>query len=193
MKQPDKDNMVWIDMEMTGLDPEKDGILEMATIVTDSQLNIIAEGPNLVIHQPEKTLRAMDDWNRKHHGKSGLLKAVRKSKITLRKAEQLSLDFIKKYCVPQESPLCGNSVHQDRRFLIRYMPKMDAYLHYRHVDVSTVKTLIRRWYPKGKSAPHKKDSHRALNDIRESIEELRFYRKHYFRPVRRSFKFFLKP
>mgnify|MGYP003811868561 CR=1 FL=1 len=179
-----------MDMEMTGLDPEKDGILEIATIVTDSELNVLAEGPHLIIHQPAKVLRRMDDWNRKHHGKSGLLKAVRKSKITLKKAEQLSLSFIKEHCVPQESPLCGNSIHQDRRFLIRYMPKIDAFLHYRHVDVSTVKTLVRRWYPKGKSAPRKKDSHRALDDIRESIEELKFYRKHYFRPgqrLKRSF------
>ena len=176
-----KNNLVWLDMEMTGLDPEKEQILEMATIVTDGQLNILAEGPRLAIRHPEAILKRMDDWNQKHHQKSGLLEEVRNSKITAKKAEKVTLDFVKEYCLPGKSPLCGNAIHHDRRFLIRYMPKLNHYLHYRHVDVSTLKCLIRLWYPKNKTMPKKKSSHRALSDIRESIEELRFYRETYFK------------
>lgn len=183
MSQIKKENLVWIDMEMTGLNPEQDGILEIATIITDGDLNILAEGPNLIVHQSDGLLARMDDWNRKQHRRSGLTAKVRRSRITVKKAEKLTLDFIKHYSIPQESPLCGNTVHHDRRFLIKYMPKLDAYLHYRNIDVSTVKSLVRRWYPSGKKPPAKKEAHRALDDIRESVEELRFYRKHYFRPT----------
>jgi oligoribonuclease len=176
-----KDNMVWIDMEMTGLDPEKEGIIEVASIVTDKDLNIIDEGPDLVIKQPEKLMKAMDSWNQKHHGSSGLRDAVKKSKINVKKAEKKTLEFIKKYCVPHKNCLCGNSIYQDRRFIIKYMPRLDEFLHYRMIDVSTIKELVRRWYPKDKGLPQKSESHRALADIRESIEELRYYRKHYFK------------
>ena len=175
-----KHNMVWIDMEMTGLDPEKEGIIEIATLMTDSELNVLAEGPDLVIHQPAKLLKKMDAWNQKQHKKSGLIDAVKKSKVTLKKAERLTLQFIKQYCLRKKSPLCGNAVHHDRRFLIKYMPKIEAFLHYHIIDVSTIKDLVKMWYPKNKALPKKKDSHRALADIYESLEELRFYRKNYF-------------
>jgi oligoribonuclease len=176
-----KDNLVWIDLEMTGLDPEKEGIIEMATIVTDKNLNILAEGPNLVIKQPARLLARMDDWNQKQHGKSGLLEKVKKSKVTVRAAEKKTLRFIRKYCVAKKTALAGNSVYHDRRFIIRYMQELDKFLHYRLIDVSTLKDLVRRWYPKNKSAPKKRETHRALDDIRESIEELRYYRKTYFK------------
>jgi len=175
-----KDNMVWLDMEMTGLDPDQERIIEAAVIITDKDLNILAEGPDLVIHQPNTVLKKMDDWNQNQHSKSGLINAVKKSKVTVRKAEEKILQFIKKYCMEGKSSLCGNSIHHDRRFLIRYMPRVNKYLHYRHIDVSTVKSLVRNWYPKNKELPKKEETHRALNDIRESIEELRFYRDHYF-------------
>lgn len=172
--------LVWLDMEMTGLDPQKEGIIEMATIITDSQLNILEEGPNLVIHQSQVLLQDMDPWNTKHHEKSGLLEEVRKSKITVKQAEKLTLEFIKNYCAPKKSPLCGNSVHHDRRFLEFHMPEIHEYLHYRHIDVSTVKSLAKFWYPKVKF-PKKNNAHRALDDIRESIEELKDYRKKFFK------------
>lgn len=175
-----RNNMVWIDMEMTGLDPERERILEIATVVTDGNLNILAEGPDLVIHQPTSFLKGMDEWNQKHHVSSGLIEAVKVSDMTVKRAEQLTLDVIKQYCNPKKAPLCGNSVHHDRRFLAKYMPKIDGYLHYRHVDVSTLKALIARWYPKDKEPPKKKN-HRALSDIRESIAELKFYRERYFK------------
>lgn len=173
--------MVWIDMEMTGLDPEKEGIIEIATIVTDKQLNVLAEGPELVVHQPLKLLKKMDAWNQKQHKKSGLIEAVKKSKVTVRQAEKKTLDFVKEHCVAGKATLCGNAVYHDRRFLVKYMPKLNAFLHYRLVDVSTVKGLIRRWFPKNKELPKKGDAHRALADIRESIEELRFYKETYFK------------
>lgn len=176
-----KNNFVWIDMEMTGLDPLKEGIIEIATIITDSELNVVAEGPNLVVKQSEKLLEGMDSWNKKHHGKSGLLDEVRKSRVTLAKAEIETMKFVRRYCYKSMAPLCGNSIHHDRKFIARYMPKLDAYLHYRHIDVSTIKALVKNWYPKGKSLPRKKTAHRALDDILESIEELKFYRKHYFK------------
>lgn len=180
-KKEEKNHMVWIDMEMTGLDPKKEGIIEIATLVTDSQLNIVAEGPNLVVHQPDRILKKMDAWNRKHHGRSGLTAAVKASKITVKKAEKLTLDFLKEFCAPKKAVLCGNSVHQDRRFIVQYMPRLDKFLHYRLVDVSSIKDLVKRWYPKNKEMPKKNENHRALDDIRESVEELRFYRKHYFK------------
>lgn len=173
--------MVWIDLEMSGLDPEKESIIEIATLITNGELDIIAEGPNLVIHQPPRLLKAMDAWNQKQHAKSGLIELVKNSKITLKKAEKLTLDFIKQYCFPKKASLCGNAVYHDRRFIIKYMPKLDAFLHYRMVDVTTLKILVEQWYPKNKEIPKKKDSHRALDDIRESIEELRFYRENYFK------------
>ena len=176
-----KDNLVWIDMEMTGLDPEKEGIIEIATIVTDKGLTIIEEGPDIVIRQPRKLLKAMDAWNQKQHGKSGLLEQVKHSKVSVRKAEQLTLEFIRKFCVPGKTSLCGNAVYHDRRFIIKYMPRLDEFLHYRLVDVSTIKELVRRWYPKAKEAPEKSKNHRALSDIRESIAELQYYRKHFFK------------
>ena len=177
-----RNNMVWIDMEMTGLDPEKERIIEIATIITDGSLNVLAEGPDLVIHQPASILKGMDEWNQKHHEKSGLIQAVKESAMTVKRAEELTLEIIKEFCNPKKAPLCGNSIHHDRRFLARYMPTLEAYLHYRHVDVSTLKALVARWYPKDKDkVPPKGKSHRALADIRESIEELKFYRERYFK------------
>ncbi len=176
------DRMIWIDLEMTGLEPDVNRILEAAVLVTDGNLEIVAEGPNLVVHQPEEILAGMDDWNQKHHGASGLIKRVRASTLTEAEAEQQLLEFVKAHVGSRESPLAGNTVHQDRRFLARYMPTFEQYLHYRIVDVSSVKELVARWYPQAYSArPVKKGSHRALDDIRESIEELRFYRKVAFR------------
>ena len=177
----DKDNMIWIDMEMTGLDPEKERIIEIASIVTDKHLNILAEGPNLVVRQPMTLLKKMDAWNQKQHKKSGLLDEVRKSKITVKQAERATLDFLKPYCVAGKTTLCGNAIYHDRRFLIKYMPRLNRFLHYRLVDVSTIKEIVRRWYPKNKEIPQKGDRHRALADIRESIEELRFYKETYFK------------
>lgn len=174
--------LVWLDLEMTGLDPKKERIIEMATIVTDSDLNILAEGPNIVINQSKKLLKKMDDWNQKQHKKSGLLDLVKTSRISEKKAEKETLEFLKTYCEPQKSPLCGNSIHHDRKFLAAYMPKLNEFLHYRHIDVSTLKALSQWWYAKLKQ-PKKKECHRALDDIRESIEELKFYREHIFKPA----------
>ena len=177
-----KDNMVWIDMEMTGLEVERERIIEMASIVTDKNLNILEEGPNLAIHQPNKILNSMDEWNQKHHKGSGLVDQVKASKITVKKAEKITMDFLKHYCLPGKSVLCGNAVHHDRRFISKYMPKLDKFLHYRHIDVTTLKVLIKWWYQKkNKEAFKKKDKHRALDDIRESIAELKFYREHFFK------------
>ncbi|MEM7608710.1 MAG: oligoribonuclease [Myxococcota bacterium] len=176
------DRLVWIDMEMTGLDPDADRILEIASLVTDGELNIVAEGPELVVSQPDERLDAMDAWNTKHHGESGLTERVRASTITESEAEAQTLEFLRAHCADGAAPLCGNSVHQDRRFISRYMKGLDAFLHYRHIDVSTVKELGRRWYPAayGKR-PAKVGSHRALDDIRESVQELRYYRTAFFR------------
>ncbi|MBI3786200.1 MAG: oligoribonuclease [Deltaproteobacteria bacterium] len=176
-------HLVWMDLEMTGLDADRDTILEIATLVTNEQLEIIAEGPVLAIGHPQTTLDAMDDWNRKHHGASGLTQRVLDSTISMAAAEAQTLEFIKGYCPARTSPLCGNSIWQDRRFLVRCMPQLEAYLHYRVVDVSTLKELVKRWYPAGPKPPEKKHAHLALDDIRESIEELRFYRARYFRAV----------
>lgn len=181
MSPIDPNLLVWMDLEMSGLDPDRNTILEIATIVTDGDLHIIAEGPVLAVHHPAALLDAMDDWNREHHGASGLSARVGSSSLSMQDAEQQSLDFVKRHCPERSSPLCGNSIHQDRRFLARYMPRLDAYLHYRNVDVSTIKELVRRWYPNGPQPPEKKHAHLALDDIRESIEELRFYRQHVFR------------
>lgn len=174
-------NLIWIDLEMTGLDPNKERIIEIATLVTDSDLNVIAEGPELVIHQSDELLSAMDAWNRKHHGDSGLTERVRESTTSESEAEAQTIAFLSEHCLARQSPLCGNSVHQDRRFLERYMPELEAFLHYRHIDVSTIKELAKRWYPSayGKQ-PNKASSHRALDDIRESLDELRYYRSAVF-------------
>jgi oligoribonuclease len=176
------DVLVWLDMEMTGLDPQRERIIEVATILTDGQLNEIATGPELVIHQPDEILAAMDEWNKSHHGSSGLIERVKASTVTEAEAEEQTIAFINAHVPAKERPvLAGNSIHQDRRFIRRYMPAMEKRLHYRMVDVSTIKELARRWFPaliaKQKA---KKETHRALDDIRESIEELRFYKAHVF-------------
>ena len=174
--------LVWMDLEMTGLDPERDRILEIAALITDAQLQVVAEGPNLVVHQPDELLAAMDEWNTQHHGESGLTERVRSSTVSERDAEEAVLAFLAEHCAPQTVPLAGNSVHQDRRFLRRYMPTVDAFLHYRIVDVSTVKELGRRWYPEAYARrPQKNATHRALDDIQESIAELRYYREAFFK------------
>ena len=175
-------SLVWIDMEMSGLDVSKEHILEIAVLITDGDLEIIAEGPSIVIHQPDGVLDGMDQWNRSHHGQSGLVDRVRTSTVTDAEAEASVLDFLKQHIKERSAPLAGNSVHQDRRFLAKYMPAIDAFLHYRIVDVSSVKELVGRGYPEAYSQrPGKKATHRALDDIRESIEELRYYRRVAFR------------
>ena len=178
------DYLVWIDMEMTGLDPERERVIELAAIITDKDLVIVAEGPELVVHQSEEILGAMDDWNKKHHGGSGLVERVRASTISDADADAAVVAFIDAHVPAAERPvLAGNSIHQDRRFINRYLPALDRRLHYRMVDVSTVKELARRWYPAlYDSRPAKRESHRALDDIRESIDELRFYRQTVFLP-----------
>ncbi len=173
--------LVWVDMEMTGLNPLRDHVLEIATLITDNDLNILAEGPEFVVHQSQELFNLMDDWNKEHHTKSGLWKKVIESNISLKDAESLTLDFIKKYCRERKSPLCGNSIWQDRRFLCHHMPILESYLHYRCIDVSTLKELTLRWYPKDKPNQEKKSAHRAMDDIRESIEELKYYRKHFLK------------
>jgi len=181
MSEPSDTHLVWMDLEMSGLEPERNTILEIATIITDAELQILAEGPVLAIHQPDSLLEQMDEWNREHHGASGLTARVRASQHSIADAERETLSFIRQYCPERSSPLCGNSIHQDRRFLVRYMPQLDAYLHYRNIDVSTVKELVRRWYPNGPQPPEKKHAHLALDDIRESIAELQFYRQNMFK------------
>ncbi|XP_004585145.1 oligoribonuclease, mitochondrial [Ochotona princeps] len=174
--------MVWVDLEMTGLDIEKDQIIEMACLITDSDLNILAEGPNLIIKQPDELLDSMSDWCKEHHGKSGLTKAVKESTITLQQAEYEFLSFVRQQTPPGLCPLAGNSVHADKKFLDKYMPQFMKHLHYRIIDVSTVKELCRRWYPEEyEFAPKKAASHRALDDISESIKELQFYRNNIFK------------
>lgn len=174
-------NLVWMDLEMTGLDPQNDRILEVATIVTDSQLNVLEEGPVLAIHQDEAVLRAMDDWNTRTHGSSGLLKRVRASSLTESDAEAVTMEFVRKYVPAGASPLCGNSICQDRRFLARLMPRLEEYLHYRNLDVSTLKELARRWAPNLADSFKKANTHQALEDIRESIRELQFYREYFIK------------
>lgn len=178
-------DIVWMDLEMTGLDPQKDQILEIATLITDFQLNVIATGPELVLHQPLETLEAMDPWNREHHRGSGLWDRALASNITAPEAEQLTLDFLTAHTAENKHPLAGNSIWQDRRFLVRYMPRIHTHLHYRLIDVSTIKELAKRWYPEIKT-PAKKNHHRAMDDIRESIEELQFWRTSLFRPQNRA-------
>ena len=174
-------HLVWMDLEMTGLDPKNCVIIEIASLVTDKELNLVAQGPSLVIHQPQSVLDTMDDWNKKHHGESGLIEAVQKSTITLAEAEKQTLDFIAQYTKAKCSPLCGNTIYQDRRFLIEYMPDLESHLHYRLVDVSTIKELVKRWYGPEFQSPQKKQKHKALDDILETVEELKYYRKMVFK------------
>ena len=175
------DNLVWIDLEMTGLDPDRDHIIEIATIVTDAQLNLIAEGPVIAIHQPEPVLSGMDDWNRRTHGESGLTERVRRSPFSAIDAELKTLDFLQQHAAAGASPMCGNSICQDRRFLAREMPALEKFFHYRNLDVSTLKELARRWAPDVLAGLQKTSKHLALDDIRESIEELRYYRQSLFK------------
>lgn len=177
----DKQNLIWIDLEMTGLDPEKEKIIEIATIVTDKDLNILAEGPVLAIHQTEQLLNKMNDWCQKTHSANGLISRVQQSKLTERAAELQTLDFLKKWVPKGVSPICGNSVAQDKRFLFKYMPELADYFHYRHLDVSTLKELANRWKPQVLKGFEKKNTHLALDDIRESIAELRYYRENFIK------------
>lgn len=173
-------HLIWIDLEMTGLDPDKDRIIEIATIVTDADLNILAEGPVLAIHQSDEILNGMDEWNTRQHGGSGLTARVRASTVTERAAELQTLEFLRQYVPAKASPICGNSICQDRRFLWRHMPKLEAFFHYRNLDVSSVKELAVRWYPELVKGIRKNSTHLALDDIRDSINELRYYRDHFF-------------
>lgn len=174
------DHLIWIDLEMTGLDPQSDRIIEIATLITDAQLVILAEGPMLAIRQSPSVLAAMDEWNRKQHSQSGLLERVRASRIDEREAARQTLEFLSRYVPKGKSPMCGNSICQDRRFLARWMPELEAYFHYRNLDVSTLKELARRWYPGLTKGFSKNSSHLALDDIRESVAELRYYRDRLF-------------
>ena len=173
-------NLIWIDLEMTGLDTDNDLIIEIATIITDEQLAIIAEGPMIAIHQSDEILSAMDEWNTNQHTQSGLVARIKESNYTVEDAESLTLDFVKKFVPERASPMCGNSICQDRRFMHRLMPRLENYFHYRNFDVSTVKEAVKRWYPNG-PVFNKESSHLAMDDIRDSINEMRFYREHYFR------------
>ena len=177
----DLQHLIWIDLEMTGLNPDSDLIIEIATVVTDKDLNILAQGPVLAVHQSDEALAAMDDWNQKHHGGSGLIDRVKASTINAAKAERLTIEFLKQWVPENTSPICGNSIGQDRRFLYRYMPKLESYFHYRNIDVSTLKELAARWAPQVKEGFNKESTHQALQDIIESIEELRYYREHFIK------------
>jgi oligoribonuclease len=170
------DNLIWIDLEMTGLNPDADRIIEIATIVTDKHLETLAEGPVIAVHQPDAVLDAMDEWNTSHHNASGLVERVRASRYDEDKAARETLDFLRQHVDPGMSPMCGNSICQDRRFLWRYMPELEAFFHYRNLDVSTLKELARRWSPALLGGFSKQNRHLALDDIRESIQELRYYR-----------------
>jgi oligoribonuclease len=177
----DQNNLVWIDMEMTGLNPDTDRILELAVVITDSQLNAVATAPVLVVHQPDETLAAMDDWNRSTHGRTGLIDKVKASILTEAGAEDTLLAFVSEHVPSRTSPLCGNSICQDRRFLARHMPRLEAYLHYRNLDVSTLKELARRWRPEISKGMAKQGKHEALADIHESIDELKYYREKFLK------------
>ncbi len=172
-------NLIWIDLEMTGLDPEKERIIEIATIVTDAELNILAEGPVLAVSQPQSLLDDMDEWNTRQHHQSGLVKRVQESLVTEADAEQQTIAFLRQYLDPGKSPMCGNSICQDRRFLYRYMPELAEFFHYRNLDVSTLKELVKRWRPQLMNGAKKESKHLALDDIKDSIEELAYYRQHF--------------
>lgn len=178
--RPDERRLVWLDMEMTGLHPDIDRIIEVAMVVTDSELNVLAEGPVLAIHQPDAVLDAMDKWNQSTHGKSGLIDRVRASRITEAEAQRTLLAFMRAWVPEGKTPMCGNSIGQDRRFMARYMPELEAYFHYRNLDVSTIKELAKRWAPGVYKSFKKRGAHTALADIQESIDELRHYRKYFF-------------
>ena len=171
-------NLIWVDLEMTGLDTTTDYIIEIATIVTDPQLNILEEGPVIAIHQPDEILNKMDDWNTRQHNQSGLVERVKNSQYGVAEAESLTIEFLQKFVPAGKSPMCGNSICQDRRFMHRLMPKLEEYFHYRNLDVSTLKELMKRWAPE-KPAYDKKATHLALDDIRDSINELKHYREHF--------------
>lgn len=177
----DASNLIWIDLEMTGLNPEHDRIIEMAIIVTDSDLNIIAESPVFAIHQSDALLDGMDEWNTSHHNSSGLVKRVKESCVNEENAQTAMIEFLKKYVPEGKSPMCGNSVWQDRRFLSRYMPELEKYFHYRLIDVSTLKELALRWAPKVYNGVQKESKHLASDDIKDSINELRYYREHFIK------------
>jgi len=177
----DSQHLIWIDLEMTGLNPDTDLIIEIATIVTDKDLNILAQGPVIAVHQSDAALAAMDDWNQLHHGQSGLIERVKASTVDDAEAERLTIEFLQQWVPANTSPICGNSIGQDRRFLVRYMPKLEAYFHYRNIDVSTLKELAARWAPALKDGFKKQTKHQALDDIIESIEELRYYREHFIK------------
>ncbi len=177
----DKNHLVWVDMEMTGLDPMRDRVIEVALVVTNNALEIVAEGPVLVIHQPDQVLEGMDDWNKGTHQRSGLIDRIRASTLTEMAAEEQLLEFLKAHVPAGESPMCGNSVCQDRRFMANYLPRLEQYFHYRNLDVSTLKELSKRWKPAVYSAFKKSGKHEALADILESIDELRHYRTHFIR------------
>ena len=175
-------HLVWMDLEMTGLEPEVDRIIEIATIVTDSELNVIEEGPVMAVQQPQELLDGMDEWNQTHHSASGLLERIKTEGVSETEAEARTLAFIEQHVEANQAPLCGNSIWQDRRFLTRYMPTLEDYLHYRLIDVSTLKELAKRWQPQVAQGVVKQNAHTALSDIRESIAELQYYREHLFKP-----------
>lgn len=175
-----KQHLIWIDLEMTGLSPESDRIIEIATIVTNTDLQVIAEGPVFAIHQSAETMAGMDNWNQSHHGSSGLIERVRLSPTNELDAERLTIDFLSEYCDRGFSPMCGNSICQDRRFMARYMPTLENFFHYRNLDVSSVKELAKRWRPDILEGMTKQSAHKAMDDIKDSIEELRHYREHFF-------------
>jgi oligoribonuclease len=177
----DQNNLIWLDMEMTGLEPDTDRILELAIVITNSKLETVAESPVWVVHQPAVVLAGMDEWNTSTHGKSGLTQRSRESTATDADVEAAALEFVAQYVPKSVSPMCGNSVHQDRRFMVRYMPKLEAYFHYRLIDVSTLKELAARWAPEVKKSFIKKTKHQALADVYESIDELKHYREHFLK------------
>lgn len=179
--RPNEFNLVWVDMEMTGLDPDNDRVIEVAAIVTDPHLNVLAEGPVFAIHQPDAVLDGMDAWNKGTHGRSGLIDRVKASTVTEAQAEAAMIDFLRQYVPAGKSPMCGNSICQDRRFMARHMPKLESFFHYRNLDVSTLKELCRRWRPELIAGFKKHQLHTALADIRESVEELQYYREHFIK------------
>jgi oligoribonuclease len=176
-----QNNLIWIDMEMTGLVPETDRVIEIAMVITDSELNVVGEAPVLVVHQPDSVLDGMDAWNKSTHGKSGLIERVKASTLSERQVEEQMLAYLKEYVPIRTSPMCGNSICQDRRFLARWMPELEAYFHYRNLDVSTLKELVKRWKPELAQGLKKHGKHEALADIYESIDEMKYYREHFIK------------